>query len=107
MTRSELPKKTYYDPAAEGDYPTCPHCGEICYDEKVCAFCEKEYEIVTPERGREITIHREGYTICQAYNHHVHVYDPSGKLVLHATCQKQLTVAELEAYLRIVKKNTK
>ena len=89
-------KKVYYDPGNEGDYPCCPHCGEIAYDENQCLFCGGEYEIVYPEGARTLTIHREGYTITQTKSYDVYITDPDGKTVMHASCRGPLPIEELE-----------
>lgn len=89
-------KKAYYDPEAEGDYPVCPHCGEIAYNDNECVFCGGKYEIETPPGTRTIKIVRDGYTITQGRDHHVMVCNERGEMVMHARCLRAFTVQELE-----------
>ncbi len=79
----------------------CRKCGELLDENKVCQSCAP----IVISNTRSLTIHRDGYTITQASNHHVSVIDDANnRLVLHAQCTERMTVSELEAYWKNAKR---
>lgn len=104
----KTPKKIAWIPDYEGGYyPNCPTCGEIAYYLDKCCFCgqafEQEDEKIA-EFDHSVQIERDGYTIIQASNYHVHVYDADGRMISHASCTRKFTEDELIQHLEFVKK---
>lgn len=75
----------------------CPVCGDSLKKDGSCPNCADNSASGT----RSITIHRNGYIISQASNHHVSVREEtSGRLLFHAQCTRRMTPTELERYWR-------
>ena len=103
----KTPKKVVLIPDYDGsDYPSCPTCGEIAYYLDKCCFCGQVFD-QEDERLKEfnqtVQIERDGYTIVQASNCHIHVYNADGKMIYHASCTKKMTEDELIHHLEFVK----
>lgn len=73
--------------------PFCPHCGEPAYEHDKCVFCHEPYEWVDGE-VRPTEVSRGEYTVVQATNNHVHIYQ-NGQMVLHAACDRKMTEEDL------------
>ena len=76
----------------------CPYCDEPAYEKDKCVFCGKPYKWVEP-KYKETIVQEGEYTIVQATNKHVHIYQ-NGEFVFHAQCTKRYTEQELRDYLR-------
>lgn len=101
------PKKLVWQDDYDGSqYPVCPECNEPAYFLDECCFCGQAFEQDDPkiaEFDHSVQIERDGYTIIQASNYHVHVYDSEGLLVSHIQCLSKLTEQELEEQLEFVR----
>lgn len=73
--------------------PFCPYCGELAYEKDYCAFCLKPYKWVEKSKDRKVTV--GGYTIVQASNKHIHIYEGE-RMVLHASCTKRKSKRRLK-----------
>lgn len=107
MKPSKEPKKVVWlDDYDGGKYPACPECKEPAYYDDKCCFCGQVFE--QDEAAEEFyrfhttQIEKDGYTVVQAPNCHVQVYDPDGRLVSHASCTSKMTEAELEEHLELI-----
>jgi hypothetical protein len=100
---SKEPKKVIWKEDYDwSKYPVCPCCEEPAYYPDQCCFCGQPFEQddeILKEFNHSIQIERDGYTVVQASNNHVHIYASDGTLLAHATCIKRMTEKELEHYL--------
>lgn len=108
---SKEPKKLVWKDDYDGSkYPACPCCKEPAYFHDECCFCGQVFE-QDEEAWREfnhaIQIEKDGYTVIQASNNHIHIYASDGTLLCHASCTKKMTEKELEKYLESFRKLTK
>lgn len=100
------PKKVAWEKDYDGSkYPICPTCGELAYYFDKCCFCGQVFDQndkKIAEFNRTVQIERDGYTIVQAHNCHIHVYDADGRFVSHASCTKKMTEDELIKHLEFI-----
>jgi hypothetical protein len=107
MNPNSQPQKVIWiDDPGGGKFPACPTCKEPAYFADKCCFCGQAFE-QDDEKLREfdhsVQIERDGYTIIQASNYHVHIYDPDGRTISHIACTRKLTEKDLEEQLEFVK----
>lgn len=74
--------------------PFCPFCKEPAYEKDHCVFCGKKYEWVEGKHQPTVVEHH-GYTMIQCTNNHLQLYK-DGRIVMHASCKKKMTVDELK-----------
>lgn len=100
---SKEPKKVVWmEDYDGGKYPACPCCGEPAYYPDQCCFCGQPFEQddeILKEFNHSVQIERDGYTVVQASNNHVHIYASDGTLLSHATCTQRMTEKQLYDYL--------
>lgn len=105
---SKEPQKVEWIDDYDGSkYPACPSCGEPAYYHDKCCFCGQAFEQddeALREFNHSIQIEKDGYTVIQTSNNHVHIYAPDGTLLSHATCTKRMTEKELEKHLEFMKR---
>lgn len=105
---SKEPKKVIWiDDYGRGKYPACPCCKEPAYYPDECCFCGQPFEQddeALREFEHSIQIERDGYTVIQTSNHHVHIYAPDGTLLSHTSCTRRMTEKELEKHLKVMRK---
>jgi hypothetical protein len=86
--------------------PLCPYCNEFAYEKDHCVFCDKKYKWVEGEI-KPTVIEHNGYTIVQATNNHIQVYE-EGRLIYTASCTKKMSEEELKeqvAFIERLRKN--
>lgn len=97
------PKKvTWEEDYDGGEYPMCPNCGELAYFYDKCCFCGQVFDQDDEKLKafcNPVEVEKDGYIICQASNHHIHIYNSYGQMVYHASCTKAMTAEELEKHL--------
>lgn len=108
MNQNKEPKKVVWmEDYDGGKYPACPCCNEPAYYHDQCCFCGQVFE-QDDEALREFEhstqIEKDGYTIIQTHNKHVHIYASDGTLLSHTTCTRRMTEKELEKHLETIKK---
>lgn len=76
--------------------PFCPNCDDILYmPAKECSSCKTALEWTEP-KYKDTIVTVGDYTVVQATNNHISIYDKDGKFVYHASCRKKITVKELK-----------
>lgn len=108
MTPSKEPQKiVWMDDYDGGKYPACPCCNELAYFPDECCFCGQKF-VQDDESLREfnhsVQIEKDGYTVVQTSNNHIHIYAADGTLLSHSACTKKMTEKELEKHLEFMKK---
>lgn len=103
------PKKVAWETGYDGvrQDPICPNCHEYAYERDKCVFCgqlfdqddEKMAEYCNPT-----LIEKDGYTIVQTFNNHIHVYNADGRMVSHASCTRKFSDDELLQHLELTLK---
>lgn len=103
MKPSKEPKKVVWEDDYDGSkYPLCPSCNELAYYLDKCCFCGQVFDQddeALKEFNHTTQIERDGYTVVQAHNNHVHIYGPDGEMISHASCTTKMTERELEKHL--------
>ena len=80
--------------------PLCPSCKELAYEVNECVFCHQKYNYTPKPQGYEDkVISKGGWTITQVYGSWGVYIEHNGKLIIHASCSKQLSDEELERWL--------
>ena len=106
MKPSKEPKKVVWmDDFDGGKYPACPSCNELAYYSDKCCFCGQVFDQeddALQEFHHSMQIEKDGYTIIQTHNNHVHIYGPDGEFVSHGTCSSKMTEKELLLHLEFV-----
>ena len=103
LSRGSKPKKIDWRLDWGCYVPFCPYCDELSYDRKKCLHCGKEYEWVEP-KYKPKKVYREGYTIIQTTNMHIHIYDKADIMVFHGSCKKPQSKKELLQIFNLYKK---
>jgi hypothetical protein len=107
MNPSKEPKKiVWIDDYDGGKYPACPNCKEPAYYTDECCFCGQKFvqDDEALQINHSVQIERDGYTVVQASNNHIHIYDKNGMLISHMHCSRKMTEKELEGQLEFIKK---
>ena len=102
---SKKPKKVVWIDDYDGSkFPACPKCYEPAYYEDECCFCGQVFEQdeAVKEFNRTTQVEKDGYIVVQAPNNHIHVYDPDGKMISHASCTEKMTEKGLLKHLDFV-----
>lgn len=80
--------------------PFCPYCDELAYEKDKCVFCGKTYEWREGKyRGTEVNVGE--YTVYQATDNHIYIYNAEGNMILHASCRKKMTEDELKDMVKV------
>lgn len=107
MKPSKEPQKiVWIDDYDGGKYPACPTCKEPAYYSDECCFCGQAFvqnDESLKEFNHVVQIERDGYTVVQASNNHIHIYAADGHLVSHSACTKKMTERELEKHLEFMR----
>ena len=78
--------------------PNCPYCHEPAYEKDHCVFCNKPYRWVDGENQPTVVEVGE-YKAIQHTNNHIQIVK-GDRVVLHASCTKEMSKKELEDYVR-------